>query len=250
MKFAVIQFPGSNCDQDCLAAVNGIATFPNLSINKIGASYTLQAGSGTFTAVTAPFSVTTATASQLALTTPPSASGQSGLPLAQQPVVQVQDRNGNPVSQQGMVVTASLATGPGGASLTAASATTDASGLATFGGLAITGLIGSYSLNLSASGLGPVTSNAISLTAGPVAKLAIVTQPSSLVQSGVAFRQQPVTQLQDAAGNPVSQSGAQVTATIGTGSPTLGGTNQILTNAAGAGVFTDLTLTGITGVRT
>jgi phosphoribosylformylglycinamidine synthase len=24
MKFAVIQFPGSNCDQDCLAAINGI----------------------------------------------------------------------------------------------------------------------------------------------------------------------------------------------------------------------------------
>src|SRR5438874_12900354 len=25
MKFAVIQFPGSNCDQDCLAALRGIA---------------------------------------------------------------------------------------------------------------------------------------------------------------------------------------------------------------------------------
>ena len=25
MKFAVIQFPGSNCDQDCLAALNGIS---------------------------------------------------------------------------------------------------------------------------------------------------------------------------------------------------------------------------------
>src|SRR4030088_3018619 len=24
MKFAVIQFPGSNCDQDCLAALNGL----------------------------------------------------------------------------------------------------------------------------------------------------------------------------------------------------------------------------------
>jgi len=24
MKFAVIQFPGSNCDQDCIAALNGI----------------------------------------------------------------------------------------------------------------------------------------------------------------------------------------------------------------------------------
>ena len=25
MKFAVVQFPGSNCDQDCLAAINGMA---------------------------------------------------------------------------------------------------------------------------------------------------------------------------------------------------------------------------------
>src|SRR6266516_4071665 len=24
MKFAVIQFPGSNCDQDCIAAINGL----------------------------------------------------------------------------------------------------------------------------------------------------------------------------------------------------------------------------------
>ncbi|MFL6595958.1 MAG: phosphoribosylformylglycinamidine synthase I, partial [Chthoniobacterales bacterium] len=24
MKFAVIQFPGSNCDQDCIAALNGV----------------------------------------------------------------------------------------------------------------------------------------------------------------------------------------------------------------------------------
>jgi len=233
-----------------VAAVAGVATFSNLSINKIGASYTLQAGSGTFTAASAPFSVMPATASQLALTTQPSASGQSGLPLPQQPGVEVQDRNGNPVSEQGMIVTASLATGPGGASLIAATATTDASGLATFGGLAITGLIGSYSLKLGASGLAPATSNAISLTAGPVAKLAIVTQPSGTVQSGVAFPQQPVTQLQDAAGNPVSQSGAQVTATIGTGSPTLGGTNQVLTNAAGAAAFTDLTVSGATGPRT
>ena len=28
MKFAVIQFPGSNCDQDCLAAINGVAGLP------------------------------------------------------------------------------------------------------------------------------------------------------------------------------------------------------------------------------
>ena len=116
-----------------VAAVAGVATFPNLSINKIGASYTLQAGSGVFTATTAPFSVTSGIAGELALTTQPSVAGQSGLPLAQQPVVQVQDRNGNPVSQQGMTVAASLATGPSAASLTAATATTDARSTSTAG---------------------------------------------------------------------------------------------------------------------
>src|SRR2546428_8257479 len=45
-------------------------------------------------------------------------------------------------------------------------------------------------------------------------KLALTTAPSSAAQSGVALAQQPVLQLQDANGNPVSQSGVVVTATV------------------------------------
>src|SRR2546430_7604954 len=78
-------------------------------------------------------------AGQLALTTPPSATAQSGAPFAQQPAVQVQDANGNPVATQGVSVTASIATGPAGASLASFSATSDATGLARFAALTLSG---------------------------------------------------------------------------------------------------------------
>src|SRR5207247_6720655 len=45
-------------------------------------------------------------------------------------------------------------------------------------------------------------------------RVAFTTAPSSAGQSGVALVQQPVLQLQDANGNPVSQSGVVVTATV------------------------------------
>ena len=60
--------------------------------------------------------------------------------LAQQPVLQVQDGAGNPVSQSGTVVTATIASGPAGATLSGATATTGVTGAATFSGLAISGI--------------------------------------------------------------------------------------------------------------
>src|SRR5206468_7678288 len=62
----------------------------------------------------------------------------------------------------------------------------------------------------------PVTSTATA-TAGAAAWLAITTEPSSNAQSGAACAQQPVVQLQDANGNPVSQSGVTVTAVVASG---------------------------------
>jgi hypothetical protein len=56
-----------------------------------------------------------------------------------QPVIQVQDATGNPVSQNGTLITATIASGPGGGTLSGATATTNASGAATFSGLAING---------------------------------------------------------------------------------------------------------------
>src|SRR5882762_2125041 len=233
------------------AAVAGVATFSGLTIDKAGAGYTLTAAAGAgITGTSGPFNVTAATAGKLALTTQPSTTAQSGVALGRQPAVQLQDANGNPVHQAGILVSAAIATGPAGSTLGSDNATSDANGLATFSGLAISGLTGSYTLSFVASGLAPVTSGAITLSAGPAARLAIVTQPSATAQSGVALAQQPVVQLQDAAGNPVSQAGVTVTATIATGTGSLGGAATASTNASGVATFTNLSISGPAGSYT
>src|SRR5207245_1167964 len=128
--------------------------------------------------------------------------------------------------------------------------TTNASGAATFTNLAITGTVGARTGRVTCTGLAAVTSGAVNVTAGAATQLAITTPPSSTVQSGIAFPQQPVLQLQDAAGNPVSQSGTAVTAAIATGGGTLGGTVTVTTTASGTATFTNLAITGTVGART
>src|SRR5439155_536770 len=191
------------------------------------------------------------TASQLALTTQPSSSAQSGLAFAQQPVVQVQDANGNPVSQSGDVVTATIASGPAGATLANATATTGTTGAASFGGDRKSGASGTYAESCAGTGLTAETSSAIALGAGTASQLALTTQPSSSASSGVAFTQQPVVQVQDASGNPVSQSGDVVTATIASGpaGATLANATAT-TGTTGAASFGGLAISGPPGTYT
>src|SRR5439155_11556 len=150
------------------------------------------------------------------LTTEPSATAQSGVAFAQQPVVQLRDGAGNPVSESGMTVTAAIATGGGtlGGTLTAA---TTGSGLASFTNLSITGAAGDRTLGFSAPGHTAAVSTTITLAYATPFRSTLTTEPSATAQSGVAFAQQPVVQLRDGAGNPVSQSGVTVTAAIATG---------------------------------
>src|SRR4029077_3512066 len=97
---------------------------------------------------------------------------------------------GNAVGQNGVVVTAAIATGAGalGGTLTA---TTNASGVATFTDLVITGAAGDRTLNFTATALTAATSGTVTITAGAATQLSITTQPSTAAQSGVAFAQQP-----------------------------------------------------------
>src|SRR5205823_1133517 len=76
------------------------------------------------------------------------------------------------------------------------------------------------------------------------------TQPSAPAPCATPFRSQPVVQLRDGAGNPVSQAGVTVTAAIATGGGTLGGTLTATTTAGGTASFTNLSISGTTGDRT
>lgn len=188
-------------------------------------------------------------AAKIVIVTQPSSTAQNGVAFAQQPAVRLRDANDNDVSQTGVTVTAAIASGGGtlGGTVTA---NTNASGIATFTNLAITGTIGDRTISFSASGLSPAVSSTITITPGAAAQLAVTTQPSSTAQAGVAFPQQPVIRVQDASGNNVAQAGVTVTAAIASGGGTLGGTSTATSDASGAATFTNLSIGGTAGNRT
>ena len=229
---------------------SGVATFAGLSITGTIGDRTLQFTSGALTPVTSnTISVTAGPATQLVMVTQPSGSAQNGIAFAQQPSVRLRDASGNDVSQSGVSVAAAIASGGGALSGTTPVAT-NGSGVATFAGLSITGTIGDRTLQFTSGGLTPVSSNTISITAGPATQLVMVTQPSASAQNGAAFAQQPSVRLRDSAGNDVSQSGVNVAAAIASGGGALGGTTPVATNGSGVATFAGLSITGTIGDRT
>ncbi|HEX9893216.1 MAG TPA: Ig-like domain-containing protein [Gemmatimonadales bacterium] len=219
----------------------GAARFTNLRISGGAGEYQLQFTAPALPAVTS--STITVMPSALEITTQPSASASSGTPLTQQPAVRLVDAGGDPVAQSGVVITVALS-GSGGTLSGATSATTTGSGVATFSGLTITGTPGTYRLVFSSNGLASVTSSPIELGAGAAAELRIAVEPSSQAVSGLPFLIQPQVQLVDQNGTPVSTSGVTITASLASGSGTLGGTLTAPTNASGRAEFSDLRITG------
>src|SRR5213079_71858 len=199
-------------------------------------------------ATSATITLGAGTATQLTITTEPSPTATSGAAFGQQPVLQVRDAAGNPAGGAGVPMTAVIASGPAGATLSNASATTLGSGAATFNGLAINGSAGDYTLRFESAGLTPATSSTITLGAGTATQLTITAEPSPTASSGTAFHQQPVMQVRDAVGNPAGEAGVQVTAVIASGPAGATLSNATATTlASGAATFNGLTINGAAG---
>src|SRR5207244_12554336 len=162
--------------------------------------------------------------------------------------LQVKDANGNSVSQSGTVVTATIASGPNGATLSNASATTESSGAATFSGLAISGPTASYTLNFGATGLASVVSGTISLTAGPAASIANNSPTTQSAPAGTPVASPPSVIVRDASGNPVA--GVEVTFATGPNSGTVDPTLPIATGGDGTATVNSWTLNTLVGVNT
>lgn len=135
----------------------------------------------------------------------------------------------------------------GGGSLSATSSLTDASGSAsvqwTLGMSA-----GEQRATATVAGLAPVTFSATAIATAAVATQLAVTRSIAGAVSGVAFATQPVIEVRDASGSRVTSATNAVTATITSGSGSLGGTTTV--NAvAGVATFTNLVING-TGAHT
>src|SRR5205823_5913121 len=229
---------------------SGIAAATSWTLGPTDGTNTLTASSAGLTGSPVTFTATgtPGAAARLALTTPPSSTAQNGVPFAQQPVLQVQDVNGNPISQSGTTVTASIASGPSGATLGNATATTGSNGAASFSGLRLSGTAGSYTLRFEAPGLAAATSGTISLSAGAVASLGVNGGNNQTATAGTAVATPPSVLARDASGNPVA--GVSVTFAVATGGGSVEPTAPVVTGANGVAAATSWTLGATAGSNT
>lgn len=193
-----------------VAAIGGIATFPNVSLTKVATGYTLIATSGALSTTSSAFDVVAAAAARVAFTTSPS-SAVAGNSIGTA-VVQIQDQFGNPRQDDGSV-TLTISNNPGGGSLSGTTTTTTVAGIATFTELSIVKSGTGYTLRASSQGLADGTSAAFNITPAAAAKLGFGQQPSDAV-AGVPFSPAVTVQVQDAFGN-VTPSTASVQLAIG-----------------------------------
>ena len=152
--------------------------------------------------------------------------------------------------RQGLTVSATV-TSSGGQTLTNATAATNASGLATFADLRMSGTAGAVTVRFAVQTVGGFVDATTNLKGGIATKLGISTQASPSTATGRVFSQPPVIQLQDKNSNASAQAGVVVKATA-TPSPGTAGTftladDQATTDGSGQATFSQLKVTGTEG---
>ncbi|MFE8599136.1 S8 family serine peptidase [Archangium violaceum] len=222
-----------------VAAVNGVATFSTLSLDKPGTDYTLRATFGALAATSAGFNVTDGAATRLVFRSAP-ANGVAGEQLTALEV-ELQDALGNRATGSTGPVTLSLG-GPSGGTLSGTLTVAAVSGVATFSTLSIDKAATGYTLTASAPGLTSATSAPFSITPGAASALAFTVQPAS---SGVDTVLAPAVKVGfvDAWGNSVTSTSSTVTLALGnnpSGGALGGGASVAAVN--GVATFSNLSL--------
>jgi VCBS repeat-containing protein len=146
-----------------VTAVNGVATFPDLSIDKSGNGYTLTAAAGALAGATSPgFDILPGNANRLVFIAGPSSGNVVGQTFSSIQV-QVQDAGGNPVlTAVNSITLVSSVTG----TLSGTATRNALLGTATFSNLAITKAGTGYTLTALASGLASDTSDPFDVAQG------------------------------------------------------------------------------------
>jgi hypothetical protein len=191
-------------------------------------------------------------ASQIAFVTQP---GNTEAGTVMTPPVVVTAREPSGQTDTAFTQTVSLAITPGtgaaGAVLSGTLTVQAVGGVASFSDLRIDLAGIGYTLTAATTGLAQVVSSEFDVIAAGSNRLALSTQPSASARVAVPFDQQPVVQVVDANGNPVSQAGVDITAEIESGPAGASlGSPSATTDAAGQATFSGLALTGPTGSYT
>ena len=218
-------------------AINGVASFTGLSLDKSGASYTLGATSGTLTqAISAAFTVTAGPATKLSFTQQPSNSNTDQNITAE---VSVQDAFGNLVATSANV-TMTLGANPGSGTLSGTTTVGTTNGVVSFTLLRLNKVAAGYTLTANAGLLTAATSTGFDVAPGAPARLTFSTQPAAAEPAGTM---DPLAvSVIDAAGN-VTTAAVSVSLAIATnaGGGALSGTTSV-TSAAGVASFNNVAI--------
>lgn len=231
-----------------VAAIDGVATFSNLSIDNVGSGYTLSATSPNLSNVnTSPFNIVIGPAVKLAFTVQPvSTLGRTLIPTV---AVAVRDVAGNTVSDAAVNIALTIELNPGDGVLSGTTVRPATNGVATFSDLKITSAGVGYTLRasaLAANGSPLALTNAISAafdqTVGAAAWIIFVLQPQLTRPGEVISPTQPVqVTVQDTARNIVRTATASITMALQTNpvNGTLSGTTTVAA-VNGVATFSDL----------
>jgi len=160
-----------------VAAIAGVATFSNLSVDKIGTGYKISAASsGLASATSAAFNTVGGTAVKLGFTAQP-LSTPAGAIIQPGVVVAVQDAGGVTVKGVTGSVTIAIGNNPSGGVLSGTLTAPINAGVASFPNLSIDKVGTNYTLAASSLGLTGATSSAFNITAAATIHLAYSVQP-------------------------------------------------------------------------
>lgn len=183
-------------------------------------------------------------ARQLSITTAPSASQTAGVPLAPTVVVQGQDSAGTLQSAFTGLVTASVATGPSGATVGGTASVAAVAGVASFSALKLT-KAGTYTLTFASTGLTSATTASIAVGAAPAKTITADSGTGQSASVNSALANKLVVLVTDSVGNPIS--GVPLAWAVTAGGGSLSGAST--TDATGRGRAT-LTLGASAGSNT
>ena len=185
-------------------AVNGVATFSDLKLNRPGTGYTLVfSSSGLASATSAGFDIVAGNAARLVFGSIP-ASMDAGIVISPPVTVSVQDSVGNPVTSFTNTITIGFGSNPGGATLGGTLSQAAVASAATFSNLTINRSGTAYTLTASASGLVSATSNAFNVAPGAPSAIAVIAGNGQSAVVGSKLANAITVQLRDAAGNSIA----------------------------------------------
>jgi MYXO-CTERM domain-containing protein len=195
-----------------VTASNGVATFSDLSLDKIGDGYTLTASSAGLTGTTSgAFTVLPGDPAKLAFLTQPSDT-VAGAAIAPPVQLMILDQFDNPTTAS-LDVSIDLGNNPSGTYLAGRTDTAAEDGIATFSDLSLYKTGEGYTLYASSSGLDSAESGGFNITPAAPYRVVITQQPSNTV-AGASMSPPVAVTILDEYDNTATQATAPVSVSL------------------------------------